>query len=346
MAAMWHLVWPAAAFVFVTLAALILRTVVLAPLRRWVRAPTSAAFLDAIRMPSVLWAIVLGLYVGIEVVDVVTAFRTRVVEHLRSVLTAAVILSVTMTTAGIVGTIIGRAGDRLGRAVTGLAQTCARGVVMIVGLLVLLSSLGLHITPILTALGVGGLAVALALQDTLSNLFAGVHLLADKPIRVGDYVKIGDAVEGVVLDVGWRSTRLRLLHNSIVVVPNRTVAQSTITNYDMPEPRMTLAMRVSVDSASDPDRVEAVLISEVQNAVGHVPGLLAEPQPTARLIPGFGESSLDFTLACPVASFTQQFEVQHHLRKRILKRLRAEGIEMPFPSRTVHVKTWPPAMPH
>jgi small-conductance mechanosensitive channel len=82
-------------------------------------------------------------------------------------------------------------------------------VVFAVGVLVLLSALGLQITPVLTALGVGGLAVALALQDTLANLFAGLHLLADKPIRVGDYVKVGDAAEGFVIDIGWRSTRIR-----------------------------------------------------------------------------------------------------------------------------------------
>src|SRR5436190_1223926 len=114
----------------------------------------------------------------------------------------------------------------LGLQVTGLAQTVARVTICIVGALVLLSVLGIHVTPILTALGVGGLAVALALQDSLSNLFAGLHLLADKPIRVGDYVKIADAVEGYVVDIGWRSTRVRRLQNTVVVVPNKKVAES------------------------------------------------------------------------------------------------------------------------
>ncbi len=338
---MWHLFWPIVAFVFVTLAALALRALLLTPLRRWVRSPTSVAVLDSVRMPSVLWATVLGLYVAIEVAGDVSNLPPRISTHLHNVLTAAIILSVTMTIAGIIGTVIGRAGDRLGRAVTGLAQTSARGVILIVGLLVLLSSLGIEITPILTALGVGGLAVALALQDTLSNLFAGVHLLADQPIRVGDYVKIGDTVEGFVLDVGWRSTRVRLLHNNIVVVPNRTVAQSIITNYDMPEPRMAVVFRIGVDYATDPDHLETTVLSEVAKAVGQVPGLLDEPKPTVRLIPGFGESSLDFTLVCHVASFGHQFEVQHELRKRILRRFRAEGIEIPYPSRTIHVRTDP-----
>src|SRR5205814_7793895 len=105
--------------------------------------------------------------------------------------------------------------------------------------LILLDVLGVKITPLLTALGVGGLAVALALQDTLSNLFAGVHLLADRPIRVGDYVKIAENIEGHVVDVGWRSTRVRTLGNNVMIVPNKRVAESVIVNYDMPERPMS-----------------------------------------------------------------------------------------------------------
>lgn len=344
MTVMWPLFWPAVACVFVVLAALILRAVLLTPLSRWVRSPVSVAFLDAVRLPSVLWSIVLGLYVGIETASDVTNLPVKISNQFHVVLTAAIILSVTMTIAGIIGTVIGTAGERLGGAVTGLAQTSARGVVLVIGMLVLLSFLGIQITPILTALGVGGLAVALALQDTLSNLFAGVHLLADKPIRVGDYVKIGDSIEGFVLDVGWRSTRVRLLHNNIVIVPNRTVAQSTITNYDMPERRLAVVFRIGVAYSTDPDHLETVLLSEATKAIGEIPGLLDEPKPSCRFIPGFGESSLDFTLVCHVASFVEQFEVQHQLRKRMLRRLRAEGIEMPYPSRTVYVRSQSPAV--
>lgn len=226
---------------------------------------------------------------------------------------------------------------------TGLVRTAVRGTVLVIGLLVLLEALGVEITPLLTALGVGGLAVALALQDTLSNLFAGVHLLADKPIRVGDFVKIADAVEGYVVDVGWRSTRVRMLQNNVVIVPNKRVAESIITNYEMPERRMALLVRVSVGYDCDPDRIEGVLIDEARRAVGQVPGLLVDPPPLARLIPGFGDYSLDFTLICHVASFVDQYPVQHELRKRILRRFQVEGIAIPYPTRTVEVKDGEPS---
>jgi small-conductance mechanosensitive channel len=264
----------------------------------------------------------------------------RLKEPLHTLLQAAIILSVTFTVAGVLSSLAAAAGERraLGLGMTGLVRTAVRGAILAIGSLVLLDALGVQITPLLTALGVGGLAVALALQDTLSNLFAGVHLLADRPIRVGDYVKIADTIEGYVVDVGWRSTRVRMLQNNVVIVPNKRVAESIVINYDMPERRMALLLPVSVSYASDPDEVERVLIDEARRAVGEVAGLVGEPPPMARLIPGFGAYSLDFTLVCQVASFVDQYAVQHELRKRILRRLRAESIDIPFPVRTIEVR--------
>jgi small-conductance mechanosensitive channel len=264
----------------------------------------------------------------------------HVKEPLRTTLQAAIILSVTFTVAGVLGSLVAAAGERraLGIGMTGLARTAVRGAIWLMGALVLLDALGVQITPLLTALGVGGLAVALALQDTLSNLFAGVHLLADKPIRVGDYVTIADTIEGYVVDVGWRSTRVRMLQNNVVIVPNKRVAESIIVNYDMPERRMGLLIKVSVGYASDPNRIERILLEEARAAARDVKGLLAEPAPLALLLPGFGAYSLDFTLICQVASFVDQFEVQHELRKRILRRFRAEGIEIPYPIQTVETR--------
>jgi small-conductance mechanosensitive channel len=337
MCAMVQLAWPAGAFAAALLAGLVVRALALAALGRWLRRPDGlASLLDSIRLPSLLWCIVLGLYAAMQVAPL-----PRQVSHLLGlVLQAAVIASVTLTAASILGTLIRRAGERqaLGVAVSGLGQAVMRAIVLVVGAVILLSSLGIEIAPILTALGVGGLAVALALQDTLSNLFAGVHLLADRPLRVGDYAKIAD-VEGFVIDIGWRSTRLRTLQNNVVVVPNRTVAQSVITNYALPEPRMALLLRVGVSYRSDLERVEAVLLEEAIKGVGSIPGLLAEPPPIVRFNPGFGNYSLDLTLVCHVATFVDQYTVQHELRKRILQRFRADGIEIPFPVQTVELRT-------
>jgi len=337
-----YLVWPALLFVAATVIALLVRALLLSGIRRWARAPNGwSSLAQAVRVPSVLWSIVLGLWIAIDVAGETEQLPRRLSQQFGLILEVAIILSVTLTVAGILSTLIQRASERqaLGGPITGLGQAVVRGVVLIVGFLVLLAALGIQITPILTALGVGGLAVALALQDTLSNLFAGAHLLADKPIRVGDYVKVADTVEGYVVDIGWRSTRVRMLQNMVVTIPNKRVAESIITNYDMPDPRLTLLIRVSVDYGSDVELVERLLIEEATGAVGEVAGLMATPSPSARLIPGFGDFSLDFTLSCQVASFTDQFAVQHELRKRILRRLGVEGIRIPVQVRAAELRS-------
>jgi small-conductance mechanosensitive channel len=341
MAAMRQLLWPALVFVVATVVVLMLRALVLSVLRKWARTPNGwSTLLQAIQIPSVFWSVVVGLFVAIEFAGQTERLPRRLSDQLSQLLEIAVILSVTISAANILSTLIKRVSERkaLGVLLTGLGQSVARGVVLVVGLLMLLSAVGIHITPILTALGVGGLAVALALQDTLSNLFAGAHLLADRPIRVGDYVKLADTVEGYVVDIGWRSTRVRMLQNVLVTIPNKKVAESIITNYDMPDPRLGLSIRVSVDYGSDPDLVERLLLEEATRAVGEVPGLLDDPAPGVRLIPGFGDFSLDFTLGFTVSSFSDQWLVQHELRKRVLRRLAAEGISIPVQIRTTELR--------
>ena len=339
----WPFVWPSTTFVLVTLAALIVREIALHALRRWMLNSDGTLVVAVLRVPSLVWCLVPGIAAAIAVAEL----PPGTVHVLNRVFVAVIIFSVTITVANLAGVLIVRVGERrsLALAVTGLAQTSARVTVLVVGGLVLLGALGVQITPLLTALGVGGLAVALALQDTLSNLFAGLHLLADKPIRVGDYVKLADGVEGFVVDVGWRSTRVRQLQNTIAIVPNSSVAKATIVNYYLPEPRLGISVRVSVDYATDPDRVEAVLVDEARRAVGEVPGLLGDPEPSVRLIPGFSDIGLELSLNVNVASYVDQYLVQHELRKRIVRRFRAENLTFAARPAVAPVAAAPPANP-
>jgi len=213
-----------------------------------------------------------------------------------------------------------------------------KALIILIGLLVTLDTLNISITPLLTTLGIGGLAVALAFRDTLANFFAGLYILADRPIQVGDYIKIEGAHEGYVESIGWRSTRIRTLKNNIVIIPNSKAAESIITNYFLPERRMALIIPIGVSYQEDSRRVERVLLEEAERATAEVEGLLAEPPPLVRFIPGFGDSSLNFSLIVQVREFADQYRVQHELRHRILARFQKEGIEIPFPQRTVHLR--------
>jgi small-conductance mechanosensitive channel len=292
--------------------------------------------LTAVRLPSLLWCLVLSVYIGLAAAP---ALPTGIGQLVNGALGILLIFSVTIAVGRFLAAALVSYETRLGLevTVTGLTTALVKGIVYLCGALVALNTLGISITPILTALGVGGLAVALALQSSLTNLFAGIHLLVEKPIHMGDYIKLESGQEGYVVDIGWRTTRIRMLPNNMVIVPNAKLAETILTNFHLPEKRMSLLIPISVSYQSDPSKIEAILLAEVASAMDQIPGLLAEPAPFVRFIPGFGESSLDFTLIVQVNEFVSQYLVQHELRKRLFARFQQEGIEIPFPQRVVHV---------
>jgi len=292
--------------------------------------------IKSFKTPSIYWCLAIGLYIGVEVSDL----PKRYIFYLSKAIHIIVIFSITIAAANLTGKIFRNYIQKLDLPIptTGLAYGILKGTILVVGFLIILSFLGVSITPLITALGVGGLAVALALQDTLANLFAGIHILVEKSIRVGDFIKLETGQEGYVEDITWRTTRVRMLPNNTVIIPNSKLSQSVVTNYYLPEKRMSLLIPIGVSYSSDPERVERILIEETKKAVGEIPGLLGDPEPFVRFIPGFGDSSLNFTLICQVQEFVDQYLAQHELRKRIFKRFKEEGIEIPFPHRTVYLR--------
>jgi small-conductance mechanosensitive channel len=290
----------------------------------------------SLKTPSIYWCLAVGIYAGVAVSDL----PQRYISSFSKVIHVIVIFSITIALANLAGKIFKNyiQKSNLPLPTTGLAYGMLKATIIVIGSLIVLSVLGISITPLLTALGVGGVAVALALQDTLANLFAGIHILMEKSIRVGDFVKLETGQEGYVEDITWRTTRIRMLPNNIVVIPNNKLAQSVVTNYYLPEKRLSLLIPVGVSYSEDPEKVEKILVEEAKRAAGKIPGLLADPEPFVRFIPGFGDSSLDFTLICQVQEFVDQYLAQHELRKRIFKRFREEGIDIPFPHRTVYLR--------
>lgn len=209
---------------------------------------------------------------------------------------------------------------------------------VLLALIIILENLGVNLVAVWTTLGVGSVAIAFGLQETLSNVFAGLYIMADQPVSPGDYVKLDSGPEGYMVRTGWRATALRTLGNNLVYIPNASLAKAIITNYSKPEDRMSLTISVSVAYGTDPAKVQAALLGIVREATtAGLEGLLAYPEPHARLIPGFGPSTLDFQLGVQVRRFVDQFFVQSELRKRILERFAADGISMPFPTQTIRL---------
>ncbi len=159
-----------------------------------------------------------------------------------------------------------------------------------------------------------------------------------RQIRLSDYIRLNTGEEGYVTDIGWRSTTIESLGHNVILIPNAKLAQAIVTNFHLPEKRMSASLQVSVGYDSDPDHVEHVLLDLARQAAGEIPGLLADPAPSVSFDPGFGESALQFTLGYQVAEFSNQFGVRAELRKRILRRFREEHIGIPYPTRVVYME--------
>lgn len=335
---LFKIIMPFIFFVVSVLITLGIRKLIYRTIYLWSERTQSALdnlFVKSTKFPSLFWCLIISAYIGVGISEL----SIQHVELINKILNSLIIISVTIAIANFSALLIVNYINKknLDVPITGLSQTLVKTIILIIGFTVLLGSLGISITPLITALGVGGLAVALALQDTLSNFFAGMHILIDKPIRIGDYIKLTGGEEGYVLDVGWRSTRIKMLSNNVVIVPNAKLAQSIITNYSLPESRMSLSTSISVDYSADLDRVERILEDEAMNASKEIHGMLEDPRPFIRFNPGFGKYSLDFTLICNVKEFVDQYYVQHELRKRIFRRFKKEGIEISLPIKKIYM---------
>ncbi|HET9080841.1 MAG TPA: mechanosensitive ion channel family protein [Trebonia sp.] len=209
-----------------------------------------------------------------------------------------------------------------------------RIIVWTIGALVLLDSLGIAITPLLTALGVGGLAVALALQDTLSNLFAGLHILASRKVQPGDFIQLDNGMQGYVVDTNWRNTILRQLPNNLLVVPNATVASSIVTNFHLPEHELSVTVQAGVGYDSDLEQVERVTIEVGREVMQGVEGAVPAHEPSIRYT-GFGGSSINFNVGLRAAEVTTQAVIVHEFIKRLHRRYQKEGIDFQSPNETI-----------
>ena len=197
-----------------------------------------------------------------------------------------------------------------------------------VGALIILDTLGISITPILASLGVGSVAVALALQDTLGNLFSGFYLLIDKPIRVGDFIRTQDGIEGTVRRIGWRSTQILGGANTVIVVPNSKLSSAVITNFDLTERETALTLMLSLDYGSDLEKAERVLKESTKEVIHRLPEGVKSFEPLIRFH-SFGSSSLRVQIVARVTHVSYQSLVRHEIIKEILNRFKKEGISIP-----------------
>lgn len=217
-----------------------------------------------------------------------------------------------------------------------ILKNIIRIVVYVIGGLVILNNLNVPISPILTALGVGGLAVALALQPTLSNLFSGVQIIASKQLVPGDYISLESGQEGYVEDITWRYTTIKSPTNNMFIIPNLKIADAIITNYYKPNKEIPVVVGVKIDRSNDLEFVEKIAIEAAKKVIKSNPSGVANFEPLVRFHT-FGDSSIDFNVVVRVKEFADQFPIKHLLVKEIHKQFRDNKIEISYPTR--YVKT-------
>lgn len=252
------------------------------------------------------------------------------------------ILILTWVSAQLVTAIANFQIHRLGKDVakSSIFTKILKVIVYILGIMGCLQVLGISIAPMLTALGVGGLAVALALQDTLSNLFAGIQLIAGRKIKPGDYVQLATGEEGHVEDISWRNTIIRALSNHLIIVPNSKISSSIVRNFILPDSQIAVSIDVGVAYTSDLDHVERVCIEVGREIMLHTEGGVKDHEPLVRF-KLFGESSITVRTILRAEEFTGQFLIQSEFIRKLHKRFQEENIEIPFPIRTLHIKKDP-----
>lgn len=331
------LVLPASIFIVSIIAGIIFEKVVLRRLQKIAERTKwegDDIIIASLQKWITFWFALAGLYIAFTTLPI----TLNLLAHLQKIILVLYVLSATIVLANIGANFV-RMYSRKAQDVlpsTSLFINLTRIAIFIIGVLVILHSLGISITPILTALGIGGLAVALALQDTLSNLFAGLHIILTRQIKPGDYIKLESGEEGYVVDITWRNTTIRELPNNYIIIPNSKLAQAIVKNHYLPDREMSVPVQVGVSYDSDLEKVEKVTIEVAKEVMREVPGGIPEFQPFIRYHT-FGDFSINFNVIMRCREFTDQYLIRHEFIKRLHKRYKDEGIVIPFPIRTVYI---------
>lgn len=211
-----------------------------------------------------------------------------------------------------------------------LVRQLVRLLIYFLAVTFILEHFGKNITGLIATAGVASLAVALAAQETLSNMFAGLMIMIDRPFRPGDRIELDKGQVGDVLQIGTRTTRILTLDNTVIVVPNKELANSRIINYVFPTPRVSLRLKVGVAYDSDLHTVKAIL----GGVLAENPKVLEDPAPGV-FFTEFGESSLSFLVVLWIEDYRERFAVLDELNMTIKERFERAGIVIPYPRRDI-----------
>jgi small-conductance mechanosensitive channel len=215
-----------------------------------------------------------------------------------------------------------------------IASNILKFFITLIGLVLILNQVGVKLTPILTALGIGSVAVALALQDTLANLFAGINILASKQIAKDDYIKLDSGQEGRVVEVNWRTTLIKEIYNTTIVIPNSKISSAIVSSYHFKKSEVTGSIVCSIAYGSNLDRVEEVAKYAAKEIMNKYDSASKIYEPVVQFT-DFAESSINFILYFRVKTVYAKAFIKSEVLKNLYRKFNDEGIEIPFPQRVV-----------
>jgi small-conductance mechanosensitive channel len=298
--------------------------------------------IEKIKLPANLFAIITSAYITINYVD--PAFVVSGITPLE-VYSLLLILVIALTLDRLLLAISGwylrevapKTKSHLDEEVVPMIRKLVRILLYTITLLILLNRLGVDVTALIATLGIAGLAIALALQDTLSNFFSGIYLMADRPLREGDYISVpNEKIEGKVEKIGWRTTKIRMLANNDVYIPNAKLAQSVIVNYYTPSPELGQNIVVGVSYNEDVDTVLKVMQEAVNNVVKSSENSSKTFEPIVRF-EEFADSALQFKITVRAKNFESQPILISEIKRELFYAFKRNKIRVPFPTRNVHL---------
>ncbi|WP_039750985.1 mechanosensitive ion channel family protein [Chlorogloeopsis fritschii PCC 9212] len=333
---MMELILPVVFIMAGVIAGIIGEKIIFSKLRRFVsrrKIPGSEIIFSSLYRMTFLWLTLAGCFGA----TLSYPLNANISEVIKKVLTIVFLYSVVLVFAKLTAGFVNLFLQRTEGVSASLFSNITKIAVLIFGILVILQTVGIQITPLITTLGIGGLAVGLALQDTLANLFSGVYLIISKQVKTGDYVKLDGGYEGYITDITWRNTTIKELSNNVIIVPNSKLGTSIFTNYHLPVKEITLTLNVGVSYDSDLDKVERVTLEVAREVMQEIAPGLMKNEPYMRFHT-FGDFSINYTLYMRVNEFFEQRLAKHLLVKKLHKRYQQERIEIPFPIRDVYVQ--------
>ncbi len=225
-----------------------------------------------------------------------------------------------------------RTTSTLDKGLLPLLRKAMKASVVILGVLIILGEWEVQIAPLLGALGIGGLAIALALNSSLSNVFAGIQLILDRSVNVGNKVQLESGEVGVLLDIGLRTTMMQTYDNEVISLPNSQLANARIKNYTKPDASIRVSVDFTVAYGSDVAEVKRIIL----NAISQLDDNLQEPGPQVLFL-NMGDFTLDMCARVWVDDYGKQFAKKLEMTELIYNTLNESGIEIPFPTRTVYM---------